>query len=217
MNCTPTPTLSEAMALSVTVPVEDPTPPTTLLGFKVSEETVGRGGGVTVSEADRVAPPKDAEMVTVVDAAGTILRIDLRDYQWNEKVWDAILALNPYGEAQYYAAHDLQQIFRTGQADETLLPEAKDHAIRGYQAVLDFFPDTVTYDASGKIPMSLATMSLQGILALGGTPQNGWALVKGEDGLDHSLFGKPVLEAVLQAASRAAPLRPPLAVRYPPP
>jgi hypothetical protein len=43
--------------LSVTVPVED-WPPKTFAGFSVSEETVGGGGGagVTVSEADRVAP-----------------------------------------------------------------------------------------------------------------------------------------------------------------
>jgi hypothetical protein len=40
--------------LSVTVPVEDCTPPTTLVGFNVSEETVG---GVTVSDADWLAPP----------------------------------------------------------------------------------------------------------------------------------------------------------------
>ena len=59
--------------LSVTVPVEDPTPPTTLLGLKVSEETVGRGGGITVSEADRLTPPKDAEMVTVVDAVTVLV------------------------------------------------------------------------------------------------------------------------------------------------
>jgi len=39
--------------LSVTVPVEVPTPPTTLLGFSVSEDTVG---GVTESEADGVTP-----------------------------------------------------------------------------------------------------------------------------------------------------------------
>jgi hypothetical protein len=39
--------------LSVTVPVEVCTPPTTLLGFNVSEETIG---GVTVSEADGVTP-----------------------------------------------------------------------------------------------------------------------------------------------------------------
>src|ERR1051325_2197053 len=59
--------------LSVTVPVEDPTPPTTLLGFKVSEETVGRGGGITVSEADRLTPPKDAEMVTVVEVVTVLV------------------------------------------------------------------------------------------------------------------------------------------------
>ena len=43
--------------LSVTVPVDDCVPPVTLVGFNVSEETVGRGGGVTVSEADVLAPP----------------------------------------------------------------------------------------------------------------------------------------------------------------
>src|SRR5882724_4114752 len=45
--------------LSVTVPVEDCIPPTTLVGFSESEESVGTGGGagVTVSEADLVAPP----------------------------------------------------------------------------------------------------------------------------------------------------------------
>jgi tetratricopeptide (TPR) repeat protein/mono/diheme cytochrome c family protein len=32
-----------------------------------------------------------------VDPAGTLFRIDLRDYQWNEKTWDTVLAHNPYG------------------------------------------------------------------------------------------------------------------------
>jgi tetratricopeptide (TPR) repeat protein/mono/diheme cytochrome c family protein len=32
-----------------------------------------------------------------VDPGATIFRIDLRDYQWNEAVWDAIVAANPYG------------------------------------------------------------------------------------------------------------------------
>jgi len=41
--------------LKVTVPVEDCKPPITLVGFNVSEATVG-GGGVTVSEAERVKP-----------------------------------------------------------------------------------------------------------------------------------------------------------------
>ena len=43
--------------LSVTVPVEVCRPPITLVGFSVSEETTGSGGGVTVSVADIVTPP----------------------------------------------------------------------------------------------------------------------------------------------------------------
>jgi len=44
--------------LSVTVPVEE-LPPTTLVGFSTSEESVGDGGatGLTVREADMVFPP----------------------------------------------------------------------------------------------------------------------------------------------------------------
>jgi hypothetical protein len=55
-TCTPP---AGAAPLSVTVPVEDCTPPTTLVGLKLNEESVGGGGGagVTMSEADLVAPP----------------------------------------------------------------------------------------------------------------------------------------------------------------
>ena len=42
--------------LSVTVPVEDCTPPITLVGFSVSEERVGSADGVTVSVADLLTP-----------------------------------------------------------------------------------------------------------------------------------------------------------------
>jgi hypothetical protein len=47
-----------AGALNVTLPVEDCTPPITVLGFSVSEESVGGGGGAgfTVSEAVLVTP-----------------------------------------------------------------------------------------------------------------------------------------------------------------
>jgi len=64
-----------AAPLSVTVPVEDCVPPTTLVGFSESEERVIGGGdaGATVSEADLVAPPKDAAMVTTVDAATALV------------------------------------------------------------------------------------------------------------------------------------------------
>src|SRR5437867_9781758 len=46
--------------LSVTVPVEE-LPPVTLVGLRLSDESVG-GAGVTVSEADRVVGGSDAGM-----------------------------------------------------------------------------------------------------------------------------------------------------------
>ena len=49
--------LEGAAPLNVTVPVEE-FPPVTLVGFSVSEDSVGAGGGagVTVNEADFVTP-----------------------------------------------------------------------------------------------------------------------------------------------------------------
>ena len=54
-TCTPP---DGAGPVNVTVPVDDCTPPTTLVGFKVNDESAAGGGGagVTVSEADLVAP-----------------------------------------------------------------------------------------------------------------------------------------------------------------
>jgi hypothetical protein len=43
--------------LNVTIPVEDCRPPITLVGFRVSEETVGSAAGITVRVADWLAPP----------------------------------------------------------------------------------------------------------------------------------------------------------------
>jgi hypothetical protein len=61
--------------LKVTVPADDPTsgPPTTLDGLRVSEASVGSGGGITVREAVWVTALNDAEMVTEVDAATALV------------------------------------------------------------------------------------------------------------------------------------------------
>ena len=61
--------------LNVTVPVEDWTPPTTLVGFKLSDERVtgGGGAGLTVSEADLVAPLYVADMLTTVETATALV------------------------------------------------------------------------------------------------------------------------------------------------
>src|SRR5436190_618887 len=61
--------------LKVTVPVEESERGPTVArgGFSVGRASVGGGGGVTVSEAVCVTPPKDAEMVTEVDAATALV------------------------------------------------------------------------------------------------------------------------------------------------
>ena len=46
-----------AAALNFTVPVEASNPPTTLLGFKLSETTVGNGRGFTVRMVVLAVPP----------------------------------------------------------------------------------------------------------------------------------------------------------------
>jgi hypothetical protein len=55
-----------------------------------------------------------------IDPAGTILRIDLRDYQWNEKTWEAILTTNPYG-----VAADLDVARDVYQATECKQPQVR--------------------------------------------------------------------------------------------
>lgn len=93
--------------------------------------------------------------------------------------WATALAYGATGERQYYAALDLKAILEREQAAD--LPAVRERAIRGFQAVLTYFPDAVTYDASGTIAYELATPSVIAILELGGTA-DGWTLVMTPDG-----------------------------------
>ncbi|MBK8256796.1 MAG: hypothetical protein IPK82_29505 [Polyangiaceae bacterium] len=97
-------------------------------------------------------------------------------------VWETVLAHQPGGEAQFYVGKNLAAAFLSGDARVEDPPAIKDQAIRAYQTVLDEFPDSVTYDASGTIAYDLATPSYVGIVALGGTVEGGWILVTKEDG-----------------------------------
>ena len=91
------------------------------------------------------------------------------------------LAVEPTGEHQYYAArcmHDLVEAGRLRAEDDYAGWRI---AIDGYQAVLDAFPGSVTYDATGSYAWPLAPLAFEGIVALGAEPQ-GWALVTDADG-----------------------------------
>jgi hypothetical protein len=91
------------------------------------------------------------------------------------------LALQPTGEHQYYAAWCMQQL-----VDSAQLRAEDDHlgwsiAVRGYQQVLDSFPGSVTYDATGAYAWSLAPLAYAGIVAMGGAPE-GWVAVEDTEG-----------------------------------
>jgi hypothetical protein len=64
-----------AGALRVTVPRDACPPPTTLVGFSVSELSVGAGGGTGLTDSDSVfvTPPRVAVMVTEIDALTTLV------------------------------------------------------------------------------------------------------------------------------------------------
>ncbi len=83
--------------------------------------------------------------------------------------WATLLARGPYGEAQFYTATNLVTIYQNGEASQEDLPRVRLQAIRAFQAMLDNFPDAVTYDATGTIAYELVTPAYKGITDLGGT------------------------------------------------
>jgi len=91
------------------------------------------------------------------------------------------LTQEPTGEHQYYASSCLHALYDGAR----LAPEDTywgwSAAVRGYQAVLDEFPDSVTYDSTGTYAWPVAPLAYHGIVALGATPE-GWVEVVTEDG-----------------------------------
>ncbi len=96
--------------------------------------------------------------------------------------WATATARGASGERQYYTALDLKAIYLQSQADPDDLPQVRALAIRGFQAMLDYFPAAVTYDATGTIAYELATPCVEAILDLGGEVTGGWVLITGADG-----------------------------------
>ena len=91
--------------------------------------------------------------------------------------WATLLAQQPSGEHQFYAAKRLMGLLRTGEVAEEESDAVRQMAIRGFQALLDYFPDSVTFDATGTIAYRLSTPAYQAILELGGVPEGDWLLV----------------------------------------
>lgn len=96
--------------------------------------------------------------------------------------WATLLATQPNGEHQYYTALTLERIFRTGEVPANELPIVRSMAIRGFQSVLDHFPDAVTFNREGTASSRLATPAYQGIVGLGAAPAGDWVLVDSPNG-----------------------------------
>ena len=107
--------------------------------------------------------------------------------------WASTLARQPSGENQFYAAQNLQRVYNNGMAAQSELDLVRQLALKGYQAVLDHFPDSVTYDDTGTSTYDMATPAYQGIVQLGGTPTGGWVLlaIQSETGEGASRAVKP--------------------------
>ncbi|MFO0746580.1 MAG: hypothetical protein U1F43_13050 [Myxococcota bacterium] len=96
--------------------------------------------------------------------------------------WATLLAIAPTGELQYYTAVTLERIARNGEVTAVEVPYVRQLALDAYASVLDNFPESVTYDATGTIAYRVAPLAYDAILALGGTPPPGWVRVATPDG-----------------------------------
>ena len=96
--------------------------------------------------------------------------------------WGTVLAREPTGEHQYYAATKLQGLYEDREVENRRLETVRDMGVRAYQSVRDNFPDSVSYDETGRFSWRLAPLAYHGILELGGVVQGGWEEVVTADG-----------------------------------
>lgn len=92
--------------------------------------------------------------------------------------WATLLASQPTGEHQFYTGIALRGIYLTEEAPEEDLETIRGLAIAAFQSVLDNFPESVTFEASGKRSFRLATFAFNQIIELGGQVQGDWVLVQ---------------------------------------
>ena len=98
-------------------------------------------------------------------------------------LWATLLVREGQGEAQYFAATALSEIYAYGLASEAELPYVRLMAIAGFQSLLDNFPDAVSYNADGVSSYPLAPLAYEGIVTLGGSVSGGWVVIEGEGGV----------------------------------
>jgi hypothetical protein len=96
--------------------------------------------------------------------------------------WATVLVGEPTGENQFYTAASMHGVYTLETVeDPDDLWAARAIAIAGYRTVLDTFPDSVTFDATGRVGFPLAPLAYDALLQLGGDT-TGWQRIIQEDG-----------------------------------
>jgi len=96
--------------------------------------------------------------------------------------WATRLVNEPIGENQYYAAVALRRIYENREVASAVLPYVRDMAIAAYEAVLTWFPSSISFDPSGQFSYRLAPLAYYGIIDLGAIPPPGWVEIATADG-----------------------------------
>ncbi|MBT8470175.1 MAG: hypothetical protein KJN97_15625 [Deltaproteobacteria bacterium] len=92
--------------------------------------------------------------------------------------WATILAKIPIGENQFFAAVKLRDIYESNEVADEDRETVRQMAVNGFQAVLDCFPESLLFDATGTFTFRFATLAYVQILELNGVPQGDWTLVQ---------------------------------------
>lgn len=97
--------------------------------------------------------------------------------------WATALVQEPTGEHQFFTASAARDVYLGQLADPEDLIYVRDIAVRGYQQVLETFPDSAaTYDATGTIRYDLLAQTVDNLALLGGQIPVGWSVVESADG-----------------------------------
>jgi len=90
--------------------------------------------------------------------------------------WATWLATEPTGEHQYYVALNLRAIYQQERVAEGQLGTVREMAVEAFRAVLDHFPDAVTYDITGTVAYPITIDAYRAMVELGGDPGE-WSLI----------------------------------------
>lgn len=107
--------------------------------------------------------------------------------------WATLLAVQPNGEHQFYTAQLMEALAVTRTGEERY--KLEQIAIRGYQAVLDYFPRDVSFtDETLLEKFRVATPSYFGILRLGGQVQGDWVVIVDGNGNQQVVEGASAIQ-----------------------